>query len=1176
MSEAKIKKFWNGSPMEYVKMDAEGRSGGILSIWNPGLFKKNVEVLDKNFIMVKGDLIGVGVEITVINVYAPNVGMERRNLWDRLLSVTNNIQGMYLLIGDFNEVRVPEDRMNSIFDSNNAMYFNNFISTAGLLEYPMSGRKYTFLSGDGKKMSKIDRFLVSSEFMTKWPNATLRALERVISDHSPLILMTNESNYGPTPFRFFNSWLEIQGVDEVVRTGLEYQTEERFKDLILGSKLKAIKEEVKKWRKNTKEEEERVFVEAINQIKVLDAVVEERDLEEGEIELWRECKSKVREWVHRRAKDLQQKARVKWILDGDENSKYFHTIVNCKLARSRLHGLWINGVWVTDPQSIMKFIQENMGRKFAEPCESRPRMSPEGFAKISSTDANFLIAEFTREEVKKAVWDCGSDKAPGPDGITFALIKRFWSDIENIVMDMMGQFHIHGSIQKSCSASFISLIPKVDDPVTLSDFRPISLIGIINKIISKVLANRLKGVLNSVISKEQSAFVANRNIVDGPLILNEVVSWAKKQKKKIFLFKADIEKAYDTLSWKFLITILTHMGFPSRWKTWIMGILFSGKASVLVNGTPTGEFQYKRGLRQGDPLSPFLFTIAMEALHVLMVRAVSSGIIQGVKMPNNGLILSHLFFADDSIFMGEWDEGNLKNLRRVLRIFYMMSGLKVNHNKSFLYGIGSSEEVIGNMASVLNCKAGSIPFTYLGLRVGANMNRLVNWKEVLDKFNKRLSNWKAKLLSFAGRITLVKSVLGSLPNYYLSLYKAPKAILRKLEGIRRRFLWGGCGGINKMRWVKWERIVASKNMGGLGIGGIREMNMALLLKWRWRYKEEPNQMWVKVIEALHTNRRKIQSVPMKKTLTGVWKSIVGIEEEFMKEGIDVTSNISCKIGDGSKVMFWLDTWAAGRPLKYEFPLIYSISKDKKNKVRQNYKENNGGIIWDWKWIRLPSTAEERVEWDGLKSLLLQQDISQGNDTWSWKNNTAEGFSVKRVRKDIAGIIDINLDPNAFEWSKVATAKVNCFAWRAIDGKIPTLEALRRRGVQVGSVMCSACQAGTESADHVIIHCPVARCVWMHVWSWIRVPFREHGEGFSARLADKSDWPYNKTKAIYAIYLLTAWHLWRNRNNRIFSNKQTDPSRLVEEIREESFEWMRIKARRTRMTWNEWKLFRFSE
>ncbi|XP_021990310.1 uncharacterized protein LOC110886754 [Helianthus annuus] len=230
MSEEKIRKFWNGSAMEYVKKDAVGRSGGILSIWNPG------------------DLIGEGLEITVVNVYAPNIGTERRRLWDRLLYVMNNIHGLCLLIGDFNEVRVPEDTLNSNFDCCNALHFNNFISTAGLLEYPMSGRRYTFLSGDGKKMSKIDRALVSSEFMSKWPNASLRALER----------------------------LDISGLDEVVRTGLEYQTVGNFKDLILSSKLKAIKDEVKKWRKTTREAEEKDFAKATNHIKVFDAAAEER------------------------------------------------------------------------------------------------------------------------------------------------------------------------------------------------------------------------------------------------------------------------------------------------------------------------------------------------------------------------------------------------------------------------------------------------------------------------------------------------------------------------------------------------------------------------------------------------------------------------------------------------------------------------------------------------------------------------------------------------------------------------------------------------------------------------------------------------------------------------------------------------------------------------------------
>ncbi|KAF5754683.1 hypothetical protein HanXRQr2_Chr17g0794051 [Helianthus annuus] len=139
---------------------------------------------------------------------------------------------------------------------------------------------------------------------------------------------------------------------------------------------------------------------------------------------------------------------------------------------------------------------------------------------------------------------------------------------------------------------------------------------------------------------------------------------------------------------------------------------------------------------------------------------------------------------------------NIKNLRRILRCYYLVSGLKVNPKKSQIFGVGVDEEKIVSKANSFGFKPGKFSFIYLGLKVGANMNRVQNWKEVIDTFNRRLSNWRAKLLSFAGRAILVKSVLGTLPNYYLSLYKCPVAVIKVLEGIRRKFLGGG-GGVGE-------------------------------------------------------------------------------------------------------------------------------------------------------------------------------------------------------------------------------------------------------------------------------------------------------------------------------------------------------------------------------------------
>lgn len=221
---------------------------------------------------------------------------------------------------------------------------------------------------------------------------------------------------------------------------------------------------------------------------------------------------------------------------------------------------------------------------------------------------------------------------------------------------------------------------------------------------------------------------------------------------------------------------------------------------MLVNGSPTLEFQVSKGVRQGDPLSPFLFIIAMEGLHVAMKTALDKHLFHGITLPNNGPTISHLMYADDVMFVGEWSISNVLNLKRLLRCFHLSSGLKVNYTKSKVFGFGIDCNDLSRMANILNCESGFLPFTYLGVPIGANMNLSKHWNPIVDKFKSRLNIWKAKTLSFGGRLTLIKSVLGSLSLYYFSIFKAPKKVIGILEGIRRNFLWSG--GENK-RCIKW-------------------------------------------------------------------------------------------------------------------------------------------------------------------------------------------------------------------------------------------------------------------------------------------------------------------------------------------------------------------------------------
>ncbi|KAK2360432.1 hypothetical protein QL285_085698 [Trifolium repens] len=302
----------------------------------------------------------------------------------------------------------------------------------------------------------------------------------------------------------------------------------------------------------------------------------------------------------------------------------------------------------------------------------------------------------------------------------------------------------------------------------------ISLVGSLYKILAKVLANRLRLVVGSLISESQTAFVKDRQILDGILIANEVVDEARKSKKELMLFKVDFEKAYDSVDWGYLDAVMGKMAFPHLWRKWIRECVCTATASVLVNGSPTEEFPLQRGLRQGDPLSPFMFLLAAEGLNVMMSAMVERNVFTGYNVGDQGsLTMSHLQFDDDTLLLGAKSWANVRALRGVLVLFELMSGLKVNFHKSMLVGVNITDSWLHEAASALRCRVGKVPLLYLGMPIGGVSRRLGFWEPVLTRIRNRLSGWNSRFLSFGGRLVLIKSVLTSLPVYALSFFKAP-------------------------------------------------------------------------------------------------------------------------------------------------------------------------------------------------------------------------------------------------------------------------------------------------------------------------------------------------------------------------------------------------------------------
>ncbi|GKB42380.1 RNA-directed DNA polymerase, eukaryota, reverse transcriptase zinc-binding domain protein [Tanacetum coccineum] len=360
-------------------------------------------------------------------------------------------------------------------------------------------------------------------------------------------------------------------------------------------------------------------------------------------------------------------------IEGDENSKYYHAILNKKRSQLAIRGILVDGNWIESPELV-------------------------------KTD---LECEVTKDEIKRAVWDCGIDKSPGPDGFMFGFYRQYWKIIESDVVDAVICFFQQGYFPKGGNSSFIALIPKTPDANMVKDFRPISLIWSLYKIIAKILVNRLVVVLGNLVNEVQSVFVVDREILDGPFILNEIFQWCRSKKKHSLVFKVDFDKAYDSVRWDYLDDIMRKFGFGDKWR--------------------------------GNLLSPFLFILVIESLHVSFQRVVDVGLFNDITL-SYSLHLSHMFYADDAIFVGQWNESNINTIVHILDCFHRASGLRINMSRSKLLGIYVDADKLDQAASKIDCVTPKTPIIYLGSKVGRLMSRIQSWNKTVEGMVTRLSN----------------------------------------------------------------------------------------------------------------------------------------------------------------------------------------------------------------------------------------------------------------------------------------------------------------------------------------------------------------------------------------------------------------------------------------------------
>nr|KYP67620.1 LINE-1 reverse transcriptase isogeny [Cajanus cajan] len=467
---------------------------------------------------------------------------------------------------------------------------------------------------------------------------------------------------------------------------------------------------------------------------------------------------------------------------------------------------------------------------------------------LSDDNKNLLVAPVTKEEVFKALTGMKSFKAPGPDGFQPIFFKLYWHVVGDDVWNLINEAFQTGIIDTKLAETLIVLIPKVDAPLSYKDFRPISLCNVVYKLITKVLVNRLRVFIGNIMSPLQSSFIPGRSTVDNAIILQEVLHFMNKSKRKKgdLIFKLDLEKAYDRIDWEFLNNVLLDFGFPDITCRLIMNCVSSSSLHLLWNGVKSAAIIPRRGLRQGDPLSPYLFVLCMEKLGLLINQAVFDHRWQPIKISKEGPSISHLFFADDCLLFIKARNSQVRLMQIIIDEFCTKSGLKINVEKSRAF----ASKTITSAKKARIQGISNIRFTtlgkYLGFPIFYGRPRREVFQPVMDRISAKLATWKGKLLSKPGRVTLANAVISSIPTFFMQLYWFPNYICSTLDQMSRDFIWKGSSG-KGINLVAWTKITRRRREGGLNTRISRFKNVSLLGKLVWDLLQGHDKFWVSIM-----------------------------------------------------------------------------------------------------------------------------------------------------------------------------------------------------------------------------------------------------------------------------------------------------------------------------------------
>lgn len=819
----------------------------------------------------------------------------------------------------------------------------------------------------------------------------------------------------------------------------------------------------------------------------------------------------------------KEKSRIKWMKEGDKNTNFFHRTVKVHNARNKILRLSNeNGDIIEDYSMIETEVTIYFEKLFTEPnpselpCQNWPGRT------LTDAQGHTLSQLVTKQEIKEALFSINSNSAPGPDGYTAVFFKDNWVTIENDFTEAIEYFFKQQFMYYHINATSISLIPKTENPTKMKDFRPISFCNVTYKVITKILANRLKPLLPSLISDNQSAFVKGRTIQSNILLVHELVkNYKKADGPKCCAIKVDIMKAFDTVNWQYLLSLLRLMHFPYIYIKWVELCITTPTFSVNLNGSLTGNFKSSRGLRQGDPLSPYLFILVMEGLTQMLKHQTSIKNFSFHPRCGNENITS-LAFADDLFIFSKADLHSVTIIKQTLEEFQKISGLKPNLQKSMVFSSGLNSQKQAELAQVLGMQIGTLPIKYLGLPLTMDKLSFVDCCPLLDRLTTRVTSWANKNLSYGGRVLLFNSVLTAICRYWTASFFLPRKIIKEIERILKGFLWGS----TRKAKIKWSTICQPKERGGLGIHDLHLTNDAYIMKNLWDICQGKECLWVKWIHTEILKGKSVWEVKPRPSDSWLWKKMLGVRSSFRE-------NVRKVIGDGTSSSFWYDPW-------HPWGILDIAGSNLRRKLHITDNARVSSVIVNYEW-RIPFGRgwDEEVRRFSVDCFGVRR--KRGKDEWAWLPSST--FTIKEAIKTIQ--VQQPLVPwRNTVWGEHSVPRYVIILWMACWNRLNTLDKLHSWGLTTSNI-CVFCSRAVETHEHLFFQCSFSFQIWNSILSRLKTSFRTfYWQDILMLLRNK----HSRLQLSLASLGLASsvYHIWRERNNRIFKQTRKDINTILKE------------------------------